>query len=185
MVIKTDVEILNAVVSGETEKFALLVDRYKNMAFTIAYRITRVREDAEEIAQDAFLKAYNNLAFFRKESGFSTWFYRIVYNTAISHKRLKKPISSPVEEAYALAALDSQQNHDYDEDYRHRLIERIMNCLTEEDRVIVTLFYLNESDIKDISAVTGLSRSVIKVRLFRARKRIQEEIAGNSQLVFI
>ena len=76
--------------NNDVSAYTILVDKHKNMAFTVAYRIVRNREDAEEIAQDAFVKVYQSLKSFKKESKFSTWLYRIIYNTAISKTRKKQ-----------------------------------------------------------------------------------------------
>ena len=95
----SDTELIDRILSGEVSKYAMLVDRYKDLAFTVAYRILYHREDAEEIVQDAFLKAYQNLKLFKRKSRFSTWLYRIVYNTAVSKKRLKRKQVTWLEEA--------------------------------------------------------------------------------------
>ena len=84
---RDDNQYIDQVIAGNTAAFAILVDRHKDLVFTIAMNITRNREDAEEVAQDSFLKAFQKLAGFRKESGFQTWLYRIAYNEAISKIR--------------------------------------------------------------------------------------------------
>ena len=85
-----DIYHVQSVLAGNTAAFAVLVDRHKELAFNIALKIVRHREDAEEIAQDAFMKAYQSLRSFKGDSKFSTWLYRIVYNAAISHTRKRQ-----------------------------------------------------------------------------------------------
>jgi len=183
---KSDIEVMNRILQGETGLYAILVDRYKNMAYTIAYRITGVREDSEEIVQDAFLKVYKNLAGFKREAKFSTWLYRIVYNTAVSKKRLKKMPVKPLEEAYeSIITEEPGKESGFDEEDRSKIIEKVLSCLSEDDRTIITLFYLNESSIEEIQSVTGLTKTNIKVRLFRSRKKIQDYMSGFSQIVYV
>lgn len=85
---------IEQVLNGNTKAFAFLVDKYKVLVYTVAFRILRNHEDTEEIVQDAFVKAYHALGSFEKKSKFSTWLHRIVYNSAISKTRKKnlKPI---------------------------------------------------------------------------------------------
>ena len=80
----SDKKIIGQVIKGDVSAYALLVNKYQSMAFTLALSITKNREDAEEVAQDAFVKAYNNLNTFKGKSKFSTWLYQIIYRTALS-----------------------------------------------------------------------------------------------------
>ena len=97
MEINRDLWYINRVLEGDANAFAPLVDKYQNMVFTIALRIVIKREDAEEVAQDTFLKVYRSLNTFRLEATFSTWLYRIAYNTAISHARKKQLPITPID----------------------------------------------------------------------------------------
>jgi RNA polymerase sigma factor (sigma-70 family) len=82
--------LIDRILAGEQQLYAELVNRYKSYAFTIALKILEIRPEAEEAAQDAFIKAYHSLASFNREAKFSTWLYRIAFNTAISYKRKRK-----------------------------------------------------------------------------------------------
>ncbi len=93
-----DTQLIGRILDGDKSGYAVLVDRYKDLAYTIAYRVLGKREDAEEVVQDAFVKAFQNLSSFRQKAKFSTWLYRIVYNTAISRHRQKKPGWQSIEE---------------------------------------------------------------------------------------
>jgi len=86
----TDSEIITSVKRGNQADFEIIIDRYKNKAFSLVKRILKNNMEAEEVLQDCFLKAFNALSSFRQESKFSTWFYRIVYNSAISKVSVKK-----------------------------------------------------------------------------------------------
>lgn len=182
----SDTVLINRILSGDNSGFSILVDRYRDLAFTLGFRIIGNREDAEEIVQDAFLSAYKGLDQFRRKARFSTWLYRIVYNKAISRKRLKKaPVSSLEESTYIPYVIEEDGGSEdvLNQQERTGFLEKALSRLTEEDRTIVTLYYLNESSIDEIHAVTGLSRSNVKVRLFRARKKLQVMLDGIPNLV--
>ncbi|MBN2812497.1 MAG: RNA polymerase sigma factor [Bacteroidales bacterium] len=173
-----DIELINQVLAGNVREFARLVDRYKNLAYTLAFRVLNNREDAEEVMQDAFVKAYRSLKDFRKESKFSTWLFRIVYNTGVSKKRLKKYDNQSIDDLSVSKeiALSREPDNELLED-RKALLEKAMQMLAEDDRVLITLYYAEECTVEEINKVTGLSRSNIKVRLFRARKKLHEWMA--------
>jgi RNA polymerase sigma factor (sigma-70 family) len=176
---RDDNHYINEVIAGNTASFAMLVNRYKDLVLTVAMNITRNREDAEEVAQDAFVKAYQKLAGFRKESGFATWLYRIAYNEAISKIRKNKIKTLDLEEEITEIIPEEEIEEDIaglDEQEQKLVITKILDKLPEIDRVLVTLFYLNNHPVNEISEVTGLGESNVKVRLHRVRKRIYSEL---------
>lgn len=182
-----DINLINRILDGEVSGYTLLVERYKDMAFTIAYRIVNNREDAEEVVQDAFLKAYKSLKQFKRKSKFSTWLFRIVYNTSVSKKRLKKiPVSSFENMNFNDTVI--QEDHETDnriqEAERTSLLEKLLSALTEEERTIVTLYYLDDTSIEDIHSIMGLSRTNVKVKLHRTRKKMQLMLSGNPNFVY-
>lgn len=175
---KGDKEYIGQVLEGNINAFSFIVDRHKDRAFNLAYRICGNHEDAEEIAQDAFLKAFRSLGTFRLKSAFSTWLYRIVYNTAISHIRLKRNNTVSIED-FPVDAYDFTQfgtDEEVEKEYRKELLAFAMNKIDEEERGLISLFYFDELNIDEIASVTGLTKSNVKVKLFRARQRITEEI---------
>ena len=166
---------LKLVLEGNTSKFSYFVEKYKNMAFSIAFRIINNREDAEEIVQDSFLRAFKSLDKFRKDSKFSTWFYRIVVNCSLSRTRNKKLESistdtddladdaiESVETTYRSLALTEQK----------KFIDNALNELNIEDRLLLTLYYLNENSMDEIEEITGISAENIKMKLHRARNKM-------------
>jgi RNA polymerase sigma factor (sigma-70 family) len=165
--------------NGDDASFALLVDKHKTMAYNIAYRILKSREDAEEIAQDSFLKAYHSLKEFKRESKFSTWLFRIIYNNSISRIRKKKlDIHSYDDEAFEWmepveTSRELEKMHQLEQ---KKYVNEALNKLPGEDATVVSLFYMNESSVEEISEVTGLSQSNVKVKLYRARKKLYEEL---------
>lgn len=176
---RDDNHYIGQVILGETAAFATLVNRYKDLVFTIAMNITRNREDAEEVAQDTFLKAFQKLAGFRKESSFPTWLYRIAYNEAITKVRKNRIKMLDLEEEILEIIPEEEVEEEIaglDEQEQKQVIAKILNKLPEIDRVLVTLFYLNNQPITEISEVTGLGESNVKVRLHRVRKKIYLEL---------
>jgi RNA polymerase sigma factor (sigma-70 family) len=174
-----DIFHVQRVLAGNTAAFAVLVEKHSDMAFTIANKIVRSREDAEEIAQDAFVKAYQSLRSFKGDSKFSTWLYRIVYNAAISHTRRKKQDFTQLDERVVSDTTEDEifENLDtLDTELQSKLVNEAINNLPADESAIVTLFYLKENTIDDISQITGLSVSNVKVKLFRIRKKLYDEL---------
>ncbi len=166
---------LQLVLDGDVAKFSWFIDNYKGMAFSIAYRIVNNREDAEEIVQDAFLKAFRSLEKFRKGSKFSTWFYRIVVNTSLTRVRsaVRKPGSldeNEMGDALVESVESTYRNLDLAE--QKALINEAMEELSAEDRLLLTLYYLNENSIDEIAEITGFVRENVKMKLHRARNRL-------------
>jgi len=174
-----DIFHVQRVLAGNTAAFAFLVEKHSDMAFTIANKIVRNREDAEEIAQDSFIKAYQSLRYFKGDSKFSTWLYRIVYNAAISHTRRKKQDFTQLDERVMSDTTEDEifENLDaLDTELQSKLVNEAINSLPADESAIVTLFYLKENSIDDISQITGLSVSNVKVKLFRIRKKLHEQL---------
>lgn len=163
------------VLDGDVAKFSWFIDRYKGMAFSIAYRIVNNREDAEEIVQDAFLKAFRSLDKFRRGSKFSTWFYRIVVNTSLTKVRSGIPKPGSLDENEMGDALVESVESTYrslDLSEQRTLINEAMEELNMEDSLLLTLYYLNENSIDEIAEITGFVRENVKMKLHRARNRL-------------
>jgi len=175
-----DNHYIELVLNGDVSAYAMLVSKYKNLVFSIALKILNNREDAEEVAQDCFLKVFQALKTFEKKSKFSTWLYRIVYNAAISRTRKKR---------LEMVPMDDYVIHNYSEDEitggideldpeeKKEMIDLAMKRLTDDENLLITLFYKGENSIEDISQITGLTMSNVKVRLHRIRKKLQGELA--------
>ncbi len=172
---------IDRVLNGDVPAYAMLVSKHKNMVFSIALKILNNREDAEEIAQDCFLKVFQALKTFERKSKFSTWLYRIVYNAAISKTRKKRLDLVPMDDYVIQNFSDdevSQGIGDIDPEEQKEMIEQAMKRLTDDENLLITLFYKGENSIEDISSITGLSMSNVKVRLHRIRKKLHGELAG-------
>lgn len=179
---RKDKAIIRDILDGRTSAFEELVERYRSMVYTIAVRITKSEEDAEEVTQDAFMKAFRSLERFGGRSKFSTWLYRIAYNEAVSRLRKNKgnDVSMDDEEAQVpeieetRSAMDRLNAND-----RQACLEKAMEKLDEEEATIVTLYYIEEQKVGDIAKVTGSTKSNIKVKLHRARKRLYAGLDRN------
>ncbi len=181
---RDDIYFIRQVLNGNINSYAVLVDRHKDRVFNLAFRITGNREEAEEVAQDAFLKAYRSLGSFRMNSLFSTWLYKIVYNTAISFIRTRKKTALSLDEFSAGIKDFEYENPDEikaEQEYRNYLVNFAMQKLSEEERAVISLYYYEELSSEEISVITGISRNNIKIRLFRARQRMAEIIKKEEQ----
>ena len=177
-----DTQLIGRILDGDTSGYAVMVDRYKDLAFTLAFRILGRREDAEEVVQNAFVKAFQNLSSFRQKAKFSTWLYRIIYNTAISKHRQRKPGWQSIEEITVpdnAAEFMAEEEED-----RHKILDNAMQQLPKEDRILLTLYYVDESSVDDLHSIVGISRANVKIKLFRARKRLQELVTNKMVTVY-
>jgi RNA polymerase sigma factor (sigma-70 family) len=176
---KDDIFYIGQVLEGKVNAYSHIVNRHKDHVFNLALRICANREDAEEVAQDSFLKAFRSLSSFKMKSSFATWLYRIVYNTSISFIRARKKGVLSLEE-FPVDASDFLSNFPGEdealEEYRRSLISFALQKLSDDERAIVSLYYYEEMNTEDISQVTGLSRQNVKVKLFRARQKMSEII---------
>lgn len=175
-VVMTDPEfvLLDRILAGNRHLYAELVNRYKSYAYTIAVKILENRADAEEAAQDSFVKAFQHLKNFKRDSKFSTWLYRIVFNTAVSYKRKRKGIFQSIENTI----IEHKQEADgiLERSDKRKYIHQAMQKLNEADKLALTLFYLEEFSLDEIAEITSMQANTVKVRIHRARLRLADEL---------
>jgi len=176
----TDNEIINRILRGEKQLYAELVERYQNFVFTITLRYTKQREDAEEVAQDIFVKAYRSLADFRGDSKFSTWLYTIVTTSCITFLRKKKLETSSLDNERVFELADNQDSgmraNQVEQKSKFAMVNEAIKMLSPDDATIITLFYKGEQSLEEISHVLKLESNTVKVRLHRARQRLKEKM---------
>ncbi|MGB5358390.1 RNA polymerase sigma factor [Eudoraea sp.] len=172
---KPDEHFIYKVIQGENNAYAVLVDRYKHMVYSLALKIVKNREDAEEIGQDTFLKAYNALNEFKGQSKFSTWLYKIAYYRSLDYlKKNKRRVDTTkidISEEYNIASMDDALDL-MDVKERAEIIKHAIQELAVDDAVLITLYYFETLSMAEISKVMEIPPNTIKVRLFRARKRL-------------
>jgi RNA polymerase sigma-70 factor (ECF subfamily) len=175
-----DNEIISSVLNGDQSLYALLVKRYQNFVFTIVLRYAPNREDAEEIAQDVFIKAYRSLADFRGESKFSTWLYTIVTTTCITFLRKKKVPIHSLDNEHIFEAADNQNStfraNQVEQKSKVQVINEAIKLLSVDDARIITLFYQAEQSLDEIGRIIGIDPNTAKVKLHRARQRLKEKM---------
>jgi RNA polymerase sigma factor (sigma-70 family) len=174
----SDREVIDLILKGDEKKYELLVNKYQRFAFTIALRYAKSREDAEELAQSAFVKAYLNLKEYRGDAKFSTWLYTIVSSLCLSFLRKKKlELQSLDNEAVFESADANESNLKADVIEQHSkisLLNRAMNKLNPDDAKILTLFYKAEQSLEEIAQILHIEPNNAKVKLHRARQRLKE-----------
>jgi RNA polymerase sigma factor (sigma-70 family) len=176
----TDSELISRVLRGEQQLYAELVKRYQNFVFTIALRYTPVREDAEEIAQDTFVKAYKALKDFRGDSKFSTWLYSIVNSTSITFLRKKKLETHSLDQEHVFESADNQVSDQranlVEQKSRVAMVSKAINLLSPDDAKLITLFYKAEQSLDEIAHILNMETNTVKVKLHRARQRLKEKM---------
>ena len=166
--------MIDRILAGEERCYAELVDAYKTYAFTIAFKILDNRAEAEEAAQDAFIKAFHYLKSFNRQARFSTWLYRIVFNTAITHKRKKREDVERLDDQPV--AYSETADAGLEKDDKQRFVEKAMKNLNEADQLAIQLFYLQELSLEEVAGMMGQNLNTIKVRIHRARQRLADEL---------
>jgi len=176
----TDNEIITRVLRGEHQLYSELVTRYQNFVFTLALRYAPVREDAEEIAQDVFVKAYRALKDFRGDSKFSTWLYSIVNSTSITFLRKKKLDISSLDNENVFEQADSRDSgtsaNQVEVKSKVEMVSKAIQLLSPDDAKLITLFYKAEQSLEEIAQILGIETNTVKVKLHRARTRLKEKM---------
>ncbi len=167
---------------GNEAGYRYLLDKYQTYAFSIAIAIVKNEENAEEVVQDSFIRVFKNIAKFKKAGKFSTWLYRIVYNTSLTSLRGKRRIDiSSLNEPknYELDIPDNYANgfNDLVKSNRITLVNKAITSLSEYESLVVELYYKNECSIIEIAQITGWNNSTIKTRLYRARQNLYKELS--------
>jgi len=176
---KTDEYYIREILKGDSGSFSQLVEKYSHLAFSLSMKILNQREDAEEVAQDAFIKAYNSLSSFQSSSTFKTWFFRIVYNTAISRLRSRKNIEVKIDdikitdvEIQATESAIGQLNTDD----RQKYLQIGLDRLEPDERALLKMYYYDDFSMDEISVIAGLTVSNVKVKIHRSRKKLLQEL---------
>jgi RNA polymerase sigma factor (sigma-70 family) len=179
----SDIELIEQTLAGNQSAYADLVKRHQRFVFTLALRFTKGREDAEEVAQDCFVKAYRSLSSFQQQSKFSTWLYSIVYTTAMTFLRKKRLDTSSIDDDEAYIQIENKPSaydaHNIENKSRSFYLNQAIAQLLPDDATIITLFYKGEQSLDEIAQTLGIEANTVKVKLFRARQRLKEKLERN------
>lgn len=173
--------LLQQASQGNRRSLEHLVQAHQAMAYTVALRVVGNQQDAEEVVQDAFLKAFGALAGFKQAAKFSTWLYRIVYNTALTKKRSGSLAASDWAEAPELVADLNREPKEWEslrQGDRKKYISLALGRLPPDDALVLTLHYLGEKSIAEVCDIMGKKTSAIKMQLLRGRKQLEQELHG-------
>src|ERR1700749_2557112 len=179
----SDIELIEQTLAGNQAAYADLIKRHQRFVFTLAMRFSKNREDAEEIAQDCFIKAYKSLASFQRQSKFSTWLYSIVYTTAMTFLRKKRVDTDSIDDENTYIQLENQSagfsNNLAENKSRSYYLNQAIEQLLPDDAAIITLFYMGEQSLEEIAQALNMETNTVKVKLFRARQRLKERLERN------
>jgi len=167
--------LIDAINNGDTRAYAQLVDCYKDLVYTLALRMLKHKEEAEEVAQDTFVKVFKSLHKFKGDSKFSTWIYKVAYNTCLDTiKKNKKHLNNVTIDEYNFNKLDTIDNalDNIIKEEKSALIKNCINKLPEDSSALLTLFYFEELSLDEISKIINIEANTVKVKLFRARKKL-------------
>jgi RNA polymerase sigma factor (sigma-70 family) len=175
-----DSDIIIQVVKGDQNAYATLVERYQNYVFTIVLRYVKSREDAEEVAQDVFIKAYRSLADFKGNSKFSTWLYTVTTTTCITFLRKKKLDIQSLDNEHVFEraeTIDSGMSaNQIEQKSKVNMVNEAIKLLNPDDAQIITLFYKGEQTLDEIAQIIGKETNAVKVQLHRARGRLKQKM---------
>jgi len=179
----SDTDLIEQTLAGDQSAYADLIKRHQRFVFTLAMRFAKSREDAEEIAQDCFVKAYRSLESFQRQSKFTTWLYSIVYTTAMTTLRKKRIATDSIDDEETFIQVENKPSG-YDENNvenksRSFYLNQAIDQLLPDDATIITLFYKGEQSLEEIAQTMGIEANTVKVKLFRARQRLKDKLERN------
>lgn len=170
---------IKKVLKGETSSFGILVDKYQQYVFSLCLRILKNREEAEEAAQDTFMKAFRKLHTFQQTARFSTWLYKIAWNTSLDRLRSRKQNTDSIDDKEKAKIADHQISGQLDSlqsEQNVEIIQLLVSRLPERESSILTLYYLHECNVEEITGITGFTAANIKVILFRGRNILRKQL---------
>lgn len=172
---QSDLELITQICEGDMLAFRNLVEKYKDVSFSLACSILKDEEEAEDVLQDAFMKVLNNINTFRFDSSFSTWLYRIVVNSCLNVKeKNKKHMYDDLSEVQDIRSDDVSSLDKYSEKERTAYIVETFQLMKPDEALLLRLYYLCELSISEIREVTNFTESNIKVILYRGRKNMYQ-----------
>ena len=173
-----DLHYIERVIKGDLHAYTPLVEKYRQYVYVLVKRTCPHPAEAEELTQDVFVKAYEHLSTFRRASAFSTWLYRIAFNTAISHARKKKRYGVSIDDIDPrhFATSEEETGAEYDNVLRkeqaYTALERLLASLPADEQILVSLFYKQGLKMEEVAYISGLTPTNAKVKIHRIRKKL-------------
>lgn len=178
---RTEAELIAAVLKGDTASFEPLVEKYSPRVFATARRYARRESEVEDIVQDVWTKAFQKLGSFRAEAPFEHWLMRLTvrtcYDSLRSHQRNRETVFTELtdpESDWLDRFVAQPETASENADAARQLVERVLEKLSPSARLIITLLEIEDRSVKEISALTGWSVALVKVRAFRARAEMKK-----------
>ncbi len=169
--------LIAKVKSGDTSAFRELVDKHKDVSFTLACSILKNEKDAEDALQDSFINVYRNINSFKSDAKFTTWLYKIVVNTSLNLlKKEKKFIHASIDTIKITNFNPTGTDSNLVNENRSKIIHVVLDEMKPNESLLLRLHYLSELDINEIKKITGFGLSKIKTTLFRARKNLHTSL---------
>lgn len=174
--------LIENILGGDQKSFEYFIEKYKKLVFHIVYRLIHNIEDREDICQEVFVKAYQNLGSFKNEAKLSTWLGRIAYNTSLNHisKKKEKMIEdyAPKEENLLeqIKSEDISPSAWVERKDTQNILFNEIEKLTEQQKTILSLYHWEEMSYEEIGEVMNLPMGTVKNYLFRARKTLKEQL---------
>ena len=165
-----DRQLIARILDGHAEDFGYFLERYSQDAFAIVVRLVPQQEDAEELVQDAFVRAFNHLETFGGRSSFSTWVCRIAYTTAISWLRKRRMKYLSIDDQPQLT--DTEVDEVFDDESRIEELRRAITLLKPDEQTLITLYYYDNRQLNDIAYILDVDSGTLATRLHRIRRKL-------------
>lgn len=163
-------QLIARILDGHAEDFGYFLERYSQEAFAIVVRLVPQQEDAEELVQDAFVRAFNRLETFEGRSSFSTWICRIAYTTAVSWLRKRRMKYLSIDDQPELS--DTEVDEAFDDESRIKDLRRAISLLKPDEQTLVTLYYYDSRPLNDIAYILDVEPNTLATRLHRIRRKL-------------
>jgi len=164
-------ELIRKAREGNSKALNELINNHKELAFSIAFKHLKNKEDAEDVVQNSFIIVLKSIKTFRSEAKFSTWLYSIIYHECLRELKKRNQTIEYIPQFYEIEKEDIIPNEDNN-------IINLTSILKSNEYTVITLFYLKEKSIKEITKITSLSKANVKVILHRARKKMKQNFKG-------
>ncbi len=169
-----ELHIITRILNGATDEYAYFLDTYGQQVFNLIVRMVSSPEDAEELTQDTFMKAFEHLQSFNGNSSFSTWIYRIAYNTALTALRKKDAEVLSIDDRLWSNLSDTEVDDALDDDSEEQIakLQHALDRLSPDERALITFFYEENKPVSEIAHILNQAEGNIKVKLHRLRKKL-------------